>query len=191
MSSDSQNNEDADLPTTKCKSPETRVIPTERQCSEVSSTTPKTTSLSPRVSLSRFKFSDVSAPKPEAVSSFTSPKKTKPTSLSPRTSLSKLSHTDETAQKGESTTLSAETSAPKSVGSCSSTPSHVTSVASASSDDYSLWVEKHKPQSSKKIIGQQGDKSNVRKLTDWLNNWYKNNTGSKKAAFVPSKNFVN
>lgn len=50
-----------------------------------------------------------------------------------------------------------------------------------------LWVEKYKPQSSKKIVGQQGEKSNVKKLTDWLNNWAKNNDGSKKAAFVPSK----
>lgn len=54
-----------------------------------------------------------------------------------------------------------------------------------SSDNFSLWVEKYKPQSSKKIIGQQGEKSNVNKLIHWLKNWYKNNTGSKKAAFVP------
>lgn len=55
------------------------------------------------------------------------------------------------------------------------------------SDEHWLWVEKYKPTNTKKIIGQQGDKSNVRKLTNWLNNWYKNNVGSKKAVFVPSK----
>lgn len=58
-------------------------------------------------------------------------------------------------------------------------------VSGSSSDMFSLWVEKYKPQSSKKIIGQQGEKSNVNKLIYWLNNWYKNNTGSKKASFVP------
>lgn len=57
-------------------------------------------------------------------------------------------------------------------------------------DEYP-WVEKYKPRSSKKIIGQQGDKSNVKKLTNWLNNWYKNNSVSKKASFVPSKYFYN
>ncbi|UYV61451.1 RFC1 [Cordylochernes scorpioides] len=37
-----------------------------------------------------------------------------------------------------------------------------------------LWVDKYKPQSSKQIIGQQGAKSNVVKLTAWLANWDKN-----------------
>lgn len=55
------------------------------------------------------------------------------------------------------------------------------------SNDCSPWVEKYKPDSTKKIIGQQGDKSNVKKLTNWLNDWYKNNTGNKKPKFVPSK----
>ena len=54
-------------------------------------------------------------------------------------------------------------------------------------EEHSLWVEKHKPTNTKKIIGQQGDKSNVKKLTEWLKNWYKNNGPSKKAVFVPSK----
>lgn len=58
-------------------------------------------------------------------------------------------------------------------------------LPSSSSEDFSLWVEKYKPQSSKKIIGQQGEKSNVNKLIHWLKNWYKNNAGSKKASFVP------
>ena len=34
-----------------------------------------------------------------------------------------------------------------------------------------LWVDKYKPKSSKQIIGQQGDKSNLRKLVAWVQNW--------------------
>jgi replication factor C subunit 1 len=34
-----------------------------------------------------------------------------------------------------------------------------------------LWVEKYKPTSTKTIIGQQGDSSNMRKLTNWLRLW--------------------
>ncbi|XP_049763833.1 replication factor C subunit 1 [Schistocerca cancellata] len=48
----------------------------------------------------------------------------------------------------------------------------------------SLWVEKYRPTSSKQIIGQQGEKSVVKKLSKWLENWYKNRTGGKK--FKPS-----
>ena len=45
-----------------------------------------------------------------------------------------------------------------------------------------LWVDKYKPQSMKQIIGQQGDKSNARKLLNWLKNWHKNRTLGKKPA---------
>lgn len=55
------------------------------------------------------------------------------------------------------------------------------------SGNCSLWVEKYKPDSTKKIIGQQGDKSNVKKLINWLNEWYKNNSGNKKAKYVPGE----
>ena len=37
-----------------------------------------------------------------------------------------------------------------------------------------LWVDKYRPRSLKQIIGQQGDKSNVKKLLKWLTNWYSN-----------------
>ena len=37
-----------------------------------------------------------------------------------------------------------------------------------------LWVDKYRPQTTKQIIGQQGDKSCVNKLLKWLNNWYNN-----------------
>ena len=38
-----------------------------------------------------------------------------------------------------------------------------------------LWVDKYKPTTLKGIIGQQGDKSNMKKLITWLRNWPKNN----------------
>lgn len=37
-----------------------------------------------------------------------------------------------------------------------------------------LWVDKYRPRSVKQIIGQQGDKSNMRKLMNWLRDWEKN-----------------
>ncbi|KAF5269164.1 hypothetical protein FQR65_LT02464 [Abscondita terminalis] len=40
------------------------------------------------------------------------------------------------------------------------------------------WTDKYKPKSVKNIIGQQTDKSNMRKLLHWLENWFKNH-GSK------------
>jgi len=46
-----------------------------------------------------------------------------------------------------------------------------------------LWVDKYKPTSLKQIIGQQGDKSNAKKLMHWLQNWHKNRTLGKKPAF--------
>jgi len=37
-----------------------------------------------------------------------------------------------------------------------------------------LWVDKYKPSNVKSIIGQQGDKSNMAKLINWLRNWENN-----------------
>ncbi|GFS27534.1 replication factor C subunit 1 [Elysia marginata] len=51
-----------------------------------------------------------------------------------------------------------------------------------------LWVDKHKPISLKQIIGQQGDKSNARKLFSWLKAWH-NNVIVK--GLKPSGNFFN
>ena len=42
-----------------------------------------------------------------------------------------------------------------------------------------LWVEKYKPKAIKHIIGQQGDKSNVKKLLRWLQNWHENQKSGK------------
>lgn len=35
-------------------------------------------------------------------------------------------------------------------------------------------VDKYKPESTKKIVGQQGPNNNVQRLSTWLRNWYKN-----------------
>jgi len=37
-----------------------------------------------------------------------------------------------------------------------------------------LWVDKYKPTNIRQIIGQQGDKSNAKKLLTWLQNWHAN-----------------
>jgi len=37
-----------------------------------------------------------------------------------------------------------------------------------------LWVDKYKPMNIRQIIGQQGDKSNAKKLLAWLQNWHSN-----------------
>lgn len=45
---------------------------------------------------------------------------------------------------------------------------------------HSLWADKYKPLSTKQIIGQQGDRSNVKKLMKWLQEWHSNHSGRKK-----------
>lgn len=45
---------------------------------------------------------------------------------------------------------------------------------------HSLWADKYKPLSTKHIIGQQGDRSNVKKLIRWLQEWHSNHSGKKK-----------
>lgn len=53
-------------------------------------------------------------------------------------------------------------------------------------EESSLWVDKYRPTTLKHIVGQQGDKSNVKKLLSWLQNWHKNHSSSKKLS-RPSK----
>ena len=50
-----------------------------------------------------------------------------------------------------------------------------------------LWVDKYRPRSTKNIIGQQGDRSNAKKLAHWLQNWDKNHQkgGEKGGAKRP------
>ncbi|KAK6167429.1 hypothetical protein SNE40_021461 [Patella caerulea] len=56
------------------------------------------------------------------------------------------------------------------------------SKANDQSEPVLLWVDKHKPASMKTIIGQQGDKSNAKKLFNWLNSWHKNRAAGTKPA---------
>ena len=42
-----------------------------------------------------------------------------------------------------------------------------------------LWVDKYRPLSTKNIIGQQGERSNAKKLAHWLQNWEKNYRGGE------------
>ena len=43
-----------------------------------------------------------------------------------------------------------------------------------------LWVDKYKPTQLKNIIGQQGDKSNCKKLLHWLKHWHRNQAAGVK-----------
>lgn len=53
----------------------------------------------------------------------------------------------------------------------------------------SLLVDKYKPTTLKGIIGQQGDKSNMKKLMNWIQNWSKHHcTGSKAPPRPPPWN---
>ena len=50
-----------------------------------------------------------------------------------------------------------------------------------------MWVDKYKPTAIKQIIGQQGDKSNVKKLLNWLSSWHSNHgPGVNKKHVRPS-----
>ena len=56
-----------------------------------------------------------------------------------------------------------------------------------------LWVDKYRPRAVKQIIGQQGDKSNMRKLMNWLRDWEKNTKkpASKCEMLFPSNTCTN
>lgn len=54
-----------------------------------------------------------------------------------------------------------------------STPSFSTKSSQQDASNGELWVEKYKPKSMNKIIGQIGEKSNANKLLNWLKNWNK------------------
>ncbi|KAK4879197.1 hypothetical protein RN001_007343 [Aquatica leii] len=57
----------------------------------------------------------------------------------------------------------------------------VTDTVQIKDDNNNLpWTEKYKPSSVKNIIGQQTDKSNVKKLLFWLENWFKNHSNKDK-----------
>ena len=70
----------------------------------------------------------------------------------------------------------------------SSTSKHVTAarpVETSNDVPSQLWVDKYKPSNLKGIIGQQGDKSNMKKLVKWLTNWEKHHSGGKKPPSRP------
>ena len=48
-------------------------------------------------------------------------------------------------------------------------------------DKINLWVDKYKPVNSKSIIGQQGNRSNMKKLKIWLQDWNKNHLSKTSA----------
>lgn len=50
-------------------------------------------------------------------------------------------------------------------------------------------VEKYRPKTMKQILGQQGDKSNAKKIHTWLMNWHKNQSGQVKHT-RPSNYFI-
>ncbi|XP_037513420.1 replication factor C subunit 1 [Rhipicephalus sanguineus] len=62
----------------------------------------------------------------------------------------------------------------------STTETPSTSCSQKSWTPAEMWVDKYKPQTTKQIIGQQGDKSNCGKLLLWLRNWHKSRAGPKK-----------
>jgi len=50
-----------------------------------------------------------------------------------------------------------------------------------------LWVDKYKPTSIKSIIGQQGEKSNMNKLVNWLRDWSKYHGGGSGQSKPPPR----
>ncbi|XP_042886240.1 replication factor C subunit 1-like isoform X3 [Penaeus japonicus] len=85
-----------------------------------------------------------------------------------------------------SSSLSQHTPGSKASGSPSSTNSSPktqplsSQELSRKSGETLMWVDKYKPANIKNIIGQQSEKSNVKKLLLWLQNWHKNQFGGKK-----------
>lgn len=47
------------------------------------------------------------------------------------------------------------------------------------------WVDKYKPKDLNEIIGQQGERSNVKKLAHWLENWQKNRARESVGKGIP------
>ncbi|XP_014782963.1 replication factor C subunit 1 [Octopus bimaculoides] len=55
-----------------------------------------------------------------------------------------------------------------------------TNIPKTPSDTSLLWVDKYKPNKLKQIIGQNGDKSNAKKLFKWISNWHANRAAGIK-----------
>ncbi|XP_043285853.1 replication factor C subunit 1 [Venturia canescens] len=112
---------------------------------------------------------------PEKTDTSPSPKKIctlKETKTSPqeeKPSIPKVPESSGESSKKEVTTLSE----PTSVTENSQLQTNVQQIA---------LVEKYRPKTMNKIIGQHGDKSNAKKLHTWLKNWHKNQNGSVKVS---------
>ncbi|KAK3742285.1 hypothetical protein QZH41_013114 [Actinostola sp. cb2023] len=73
-----------------------------------------------------------------------------------------------------STSMVESQNSQKSTSSLASPATQTPSGSPVVKEESLMWVDKYKPQNIKQIIGQQGDKSNMRKLMNWVNNWNKN-----------------
>ena len=62
------------------------------------------------------------------------------------------------------------------------------SSSRSSTSESLLWVDKYKPTDIRQIIGQQGDKSNAKKLLTWLMHWRE--SYSKKPACKTRSNVI-
>ncbi|XP_037079789.1 replication factor C subunit 1-like [Pollicipes pollicipes] len=52
--------------------------------------------------------------------------------------------------------------------------------APAAGGETQMWVDKYRPTATKAIVGQQGDKSAMNKLKQWLQRWHRFHTGPNK-----------
>lgn len=87
----------------------------------------------------------------------------------------KKSHVKSESEKVEVTSSKGEES--KSAESASIPNGYSASVPEIRTD---ALVEKYRPQTMKQLIGQQGEKSNAKKLYNWLSNWHKNRARNMK-----------
>ncbi|XP_041465864.1 replication factor C subunit 1-like [Lytechinus variegatus] len=102
----------------------------------------------------------------------------------PDTPISKSSPKDITLKKEPSSSSfyskSSSSSSSSSLSSSTSQSSKPVSGGDKSAAGNLMWVDKYKPVHTKNIIGQQGDKSNAKKLLNWLRRWNDNNYGNNK-----------
>lgn len=63
---------------------------------------------------------------------------------------------------------------PSTSASTKDTKPDTTNIPKTPSDTSLLWVDKYKPKTLKQIIGQNGEKSNAKKLFNWISNWHAN-----------------
>ncbi|CAH1248246.1 RFC1 [Branchiostoma lanceolatum] len=102
----------------------------------------------------------------------------KPYDLPPEaTSKSKKSPPKKSPNKPEPAATSRKPAASSSHVRSPKKPAGSLDLTAGSPEPSLLWVDKYKPQNTKGIIGQQGDRSNVKKLLKWLQTWPKHHSG--------------